>query len=122
MVTNCKLSAKDGNPVEKVTQYCSIVGALQYIVITRPDIVFAVNHVCQFMQAPLETHFQEVKHILRYLQGTVDFGLYFLASSRLYLTGFADASWGADVDDRHSTYGYCIYFGGNLDSWSSRKQ
>ncbi|KAE8672779.1 1,4-dihydroxy-2-naphthoate polyprenyltransferase [Hibiscus syriacus] len=122
MVTNCKLSVKDENPIEKVTQFRSIVGALQYVVITRPDIAFAVNHVCQFMQAPLDTHFQAMKRILRYLQGTIDFGLRFLGSSRLSLAGFADASWGADVDDRRSTFGFCIYFGGNLVSWSSRKQ
>ncbi|XP_039007434.1 secreted RxLR effector protein 161-like [Hibiscus syriacus] len=120
MVTNCKLSATDA--VENVSQYRSIVGALQYVVITRPDIAFAVNRVCQFMQAPLATHFQAVKRILRYLQGTIDFGLHFLTSSRLSLTGFADASWGADIDDRRSTSGYCIYFGGNLVAWSSRKQ
>ncbi|XP_039045236.1 secreted RxLR effector protein 161-like [Hibiscus syriacus] len=122
MVTNCKLSAKDENPVEKVTQFQSIVGALQYVVITRPDITFAVNRVCQLMQAPLDTHFQAVKRILRYLQRTIDFGMSFLASSRFSLIGFADASWGADVDDRRSTFGFFIYFGGNLVSWSSRKQ
>ncbi|KAE8712905.1 hypothetical protein F3Y22_tig00110221pilonHSYRG00062 [Hibiscus syriacus] len=97
MVTNCKLSANDGNPVEKVAHYRSIVGALQYVVITRPDIAFVVNRSCQFMQAPLETHFQAVKR-------------------------FTGASWGADVDDRCSTSGYYIYFGGNIVSWSSQKQ
>ncbi|XP_039045237.1 uncharacterized mitochondrial protein AtMg00810-like [Hibiscus syriacus] len=122
MVTNCKLSAKYENPVENVTQFNSIIGALQYVVITRPDITFSVNRVFQLMQAHIDTHFQVVKHILIYLQGTIDFGMSFLASSRFSLTGFADASWGADVDDRRSTSGFFIYFGGNLVSWSSRKQ
>ncbi|KAE8731455.1 hypothetical protein F3Y22_tig00002840pilonHSYRG01377 [Hibiscus syriacus] len=54
--------------------------------------------------------------------GTSDYGLRFLSSSRLSLVGFADVNWGADVDDRRSISGYCIYFGGNLASWSSRKQ
>ncbi|KAE8696580.1 putative disease resistance protein [Hibiscus syriacus] len=122
MVSNCKLSADAGEPVEDMAQYRSIVGALQYIVVTRPDIAFAVNKVCQFMQSPRNSHFQAVKRILRYLQGTTDYGLRFTASSRMSLTGFADADWGSDPDDRRSTTGYCIFFGGNLISWSSRKQ
>ncbi|XP_039001819.1 secreted RxLR effector protein 161-like [Hibiscus syriacus] len=122
MVSNIKLSAKEGIPLEDAARYRSIVGALQYIVITRPDVAFAVNRVCQFMQAPLDVHFMAVKRILRYLQGTIDFGLRFTPSSRMALTGFADANWGSDVDDRRSTSGFCIYFCGNLVSWSSRKQ
>ncbi|KAE8659142.1 Detected protein of confused Function [Hibiscus syriacus] len=122
MVSNIKLSANEGTPLEDAARYRSIVGALQYIVITRPDVAFAVNRVCQFMQAPLDVHFMEVKQILRYLQGTIDFGLRFTPSSRMALTGFVDANWGSDVDDRRSTSGFCIYFCGNLVSWSSRKQ
>ncbi|XP_039033529.1 secreted RxLR effector protein 161-like [Hibiscus syriacus] len=122
MVSNIKLSAKEGTPLEDVARYRSIVCALQYIVITRPDVAFVVNRVCQFMQTPLDVHFLAVKRILRYLQGTIDFGLRFTPSSRMALTGFADANWGSDVDDRRSTSGFCIYFCGNLVSWSSRKQ
>ncbi|KAE8735348.1 hypothetical protein F3Y22_tig00000340pilonHSYRG00251 [Hibiscus syriacus] len=92
MVSNIKLSAKEGTPLEDAAQYRSIVGALQYIVITRPDVVFAVNRVCQFMQAPLDVHFLAVKRILRYLQGTIDFGLRFTPSSRMALTA-AEMVW-----------------------------
>ncbi|KAE8657482.1 hypothetical protein F3Y22_tig00116994pilonHSYRG00013 [Hibiscus syriacus] len=122
MVSNCKLSIDASDPIEDAAQYRSIVGALQYIVVTRPDIVFAVNKVCQFMQSPRNSHFQAVKRILRYLQGTADYGLRFRASSRMSLTGFADADWGSNPDDRCSTTGYCIFFGGNPISWSSHKQ
>ncbi|KAE8718491.1 Serine/threonine-protein phosphatase 5 [Hibiscus syriacus] len=114
--------AKEGTPLADDARYRSIVGALQYIVITRPDVAFTVNRVCQFMQAPLDVHFLAVKRILRYLQGTVDFGLRFTPSSRMALAGFADANWGSDIDDRRSTSGFCIYFCGNLVSWSSKKQ
>ncbi|KAE8669454.1 WAT1-related protein [Hibiscus syriacus] len=117
MATSCKLTVDNGTPVKTL-----LTIALQYVVITRPDIAFAVNRVCQFMQSPCDIHLQAVKRILRYLQATVDFGLRFLASSRLSLTGFADANWGSDADDRRSTSGYCIYFAGNLVSWGSRKQ
>ncbi|XP_039002100.1 secreted RxLR effector protein 161-like [Hibiscus syriacus] len=122
MATGWKLTADIGSPIEDATQYRSIVGALQYAVITRPNIAFSVNRVCQFMQSPCDVHLQAVKRILRYLQATVDFGLRFSASPRLSLTGFADANWGTDADDRCSTSGYCIYFAGNLVSRGSRKQ
>ncbi|XP_039016646.1 secreted RxLR effector protein 161-like [Hibiscus syriacus] len=121
MATGYKLTADTGSPVKDATQYRSIVGALQYVVITRPDVVFVVNRVCQFMQSPCDVHLQAVKRILRYLQATIDFGLRFSASPRLSLTGFAYANCGSDADDRRSTSGYCIYFAGNLVSWGSRK-
>ncbi|KAK8560971.1 hypothetical protein V6N13_026406 [Hibiscus sabdariffa] len=122
MISNLQLSNNIGSPIDNVTAYRSIVGALQYIVVTRPEIAFAVNRVCQFMQRPLDTHFQAVKRILRYLQGTIDFGLRFSPTTRLDITVFANANWGSDVDDRRSTTGFCLFFGGNPVSWGAKKQ
>ena len=102
--------------------YRSIVGALQYVTITRPEISFAVNKVCQFMHNPLEVHWQAAKRILRYLAGTMHFGLHFTKSKALSITAFCDADWGFDLDDRKSTSGYCVFLGNNLVSWSSKKQ
>ncbi|RVW21952.1 Retrovirus-related Pol polyprotein from transposon RE1 [Vitis vinifera] len=104
--------------------YRSTVGALQYATITRPDITYSVNRVCQFMQAHLTAHWKAVKRILRYLAGTLHHGLHLQHSSNSYLniTGFYDADWASDVDDRHSTSGYCLFLGPNLVSWHSRKQ
>ncbi|KAL5772667.1 hypothetical protein ACOSQ2_012591 [Xanthoceras sorbifolium] len=72
-----QLSIYKGNPIDNVTEYWSIVGALQYATITRPDIAYAVNKVCQFMQAPMDEHWKAVKRILRYLKGTSKAGLMF---------------------------------------------
>lgn len=63
MVSTCHLSSHEGNPIEDEHLFRSIVGALQYVVITRPDIAFAVNRVCQFMHKPLDSHFKAVKRI-----------------------------------------------------------
>ena len=59
----------DGLPLrsDDITQYRSIVGALQYLTFTRPDIAYAVNTVCQYMTNPSDVHFSAVKRILRYL-------------------------------------------------------
>lgn len=121
MVTTCHLSAAVGSPVEDEHHYRSIVGALQYVVIIRPDIAYSVNKVCQFLHKPLDLHFKAIKIILRYLQGTLTYGLKFTRSSKFLLEGYSDASWGSDVDDRRSTSGFCVFLGGNPISWSSNK-
>jgi hypothetical protein len=63
------------------TRFRQIVGALQYLTFTRPDICFAVNRVCQFMHAPTDSHWGAVKRILRYLRGTTTYGLHITHSS-----------------------------------------
>lgn len=71
--TSEKLSAFEGTPlgVNDATRYQSIVGALQYLTLTRPDIAFSVNKVCQFLHAPTTVHWAAVKRILRYLKSNV---------------------------------------------------
>ncbi|RVW86789.1 Retrovirus-related Pol polyprotein from transposon RE1 [Vitis vinifera] len=116
------LSKFDGNPMDEVTQYRSVVGALQCLTITGPDIAFAVNKACQFMQQPTSAHWLSIKRILRYLKGTMQDGLLLSPSNNLTIEGFSDADWGAQPDDRRSSSGYLVYLGGNLVSWSSTKQ
>ncbi|KAF7845329.1 Retrovirus-related Pol polyprotein from transposon TNT 1-94 [Senna tora] len=122
MVSSLKLRGITDDPFIDPTQYRSIVGALQYATITRPEISFSVNKVCQFMHNPQNSHWQAVKRILRYLKGTLDHGLHFTSSPSLSLFAFSDADWGSDPDDRRSTTGWCVYLGNNLISWSSKKQ
>lgn len=122
MTTTYRLTTAEGPFVTDATLFRSIVGALQHVVITRPDIVFLVSRVCHFMHKPSELHFKAVKRILRYLQGTLDYGVKFTKSPKLLLEGFSDASWGSDSDDRRSISGYCVFLGGNPVSCSSKKQ
>lgn len=100
----------------------SIVGALQDFMITRPKICFEVNKVCQFMQTPLEEHWKAVKRILKYLASTVTHVLRLQSSKDRSVVAYCDADWATNCNDRKSTTGYCIYFGKNLVSWSSKKQ
>ncbi|KAL6339440.1 hypothetical protein AAG906_032974 [Vitis piasezkii] len=93
-----------------------------YCTITRPDIAYTVNKLCQFMHAPTSTHLQVVKCVLRYLKGSLFYRPSFQPSFSLDLIAYTDADWASCPDDRCSTNGYCIYFGGNLVSWSTSKQ
>ncbi|XP_071726783.1 uncharacterized mitochondrial protein AtMg00810-like [Rutidosis leptorrhynchoides] len=111
-----------GSPYSDPTIYRSLVGALQYLTITRPDISYAVNQVSQFLHAPMQDHFQAVKRILRYIKGTISFGLSFLHSPSPNILGYSDADWARCIETRRSTYGYSIFLGGNLVSWSAKKQ
>jgi hypothetical protein len=70
-----KLSAQDGPPVADPTLYRSLVGALQYLMLTWPDIAHAVQQVCLYMHDLRESHFALIKHILRYIKGTMEYGL-----------------------------------------------
>ncbi|XP_070660527.1 uncharacterized mitochondrial protein AtMg00810-like [Malus domestica] len=116
-----RLSLYDGEPLSDGTTFRSIVGALQYLLFTRPDIAYAVNQVCQFMHSPTTAHWAAVKRILQYLKGIHDHALIYKPSN-LHLTAFADADYAGDPDDRRSTGGHCIFVGDNLISWSSKKQ
>lgn len=71
MVSNSKLIKFGPDSMEDQHLYRSIVGALQYVTLTRPEISYSVNKVCQFMSNPLLSHGQGVKRILRYIQGTL---------------------------------------------------
>ena len=112
MVTNLKLSQNASASFSDPSLFRSIVGALQYVLITRPELTFSVNKVSQFMHSPQEHHWKAVKRILRLLVKH---------NTNNTIQGFCDSDWASDIDDRKSTTGYCMYFGSNLVSWSSHK-
>ena len=125
MVSNCKLSRHDADLFHDPTLYRSVVGALQYATLTRPEISFVINKVSQFMASHLDSNWAVVKRILRYLKGTLSHGLLLQPASMmkpLALYAFCDADWASDVDDRLSTSGDAIFLGSNLISWWSLKQ
>ncbi|XP_028100281.1 uncharacterized protein LOC114299685 [Camellia sinensis] len=101
--------------------YHSLVGGLQYLTITRPDLSLVVNQACQHMHVPTNAHFQNVKRLLRYVKGTVSHGLSFTPCP-FTLDAFSDSNWAGDALDRRSTSGYYIFLGPNLISWSAQKQ
>lgn len=119
-----KLRLTDGSALgpEDATRYRSVVGALQYLTLTRPNISFSVNKVCQYLHAPTTTHWSAVKRILRYVSGTKNYGLKIRRSQSMMISAFSDADWAGCLDDRRSTGGFAVFLGGNLVSWTARKQ
>ena len=73
------------------TLYRQLVGSFMYLVNTRPDLCFAVNTLSQFMVEPKSVHWVAAKHVLRYLSGTVDFGLDYKRSEGIRLVGYTDS-------------------------------
>jgi histone deacetylase 1/2 len=119
-----KLSEYEGdvlNPSDS-TKYRSMVGGLQYLTLTRPDLAFAVNKVCQFLHVATSVHWSAVKRILRYIAFTLHVGLRIRKTSSTLVSASSDVDWAGSVDDRRSTGGFVVYLGSNLISWSARKQ
>ncbi|XP_068340492.1 uncharacterized mitochondrial protein AtMg00810-like [Pyrus communis] len=85
-----RLIKDDGTPYHSPKQYRSIVGALQYVTFTRPNIAFSVNQCCQFMHNPMNYHVVAIKRILRYLIGTINYGLCF-KPGKSHLQAYSDA-------------------------------
>lgn len=102
--------------------YCQVVGNLQYLSITRPDLAYAMSKVAQHMHNPTLANWIAIKRILRCLAGTSHCGIYIRKCSDLSLSVYCDADWGDDKTDRKSTTSYVVFAGPNLISWSSWKQ
>ena len=114
-----KSTAKEVDP----TQYRQLVGSLRYLVHTRPDLAFAVGFVSRFLERPTIEHQQAVKRILRYVAGSLEYGLHFTkASSEARFIGYCDSDLAGDIDSSKSTTGCLFFLGNNLVSWQSIKQ
>jgi hypothetical protein len=122
MTTSCKLNKDDDAPEIDQTMYMSMIGNLLYLIASRLDIIQAVGLVGIFQENPKETHVLAVKRIFRYLQGTVDYGLWYPKDTNLVLKAYTNADWEGSIDDRKSTSGDAFFLGSCLVSWLSKKQ
>ena len=103
--------------------YLSAIGALMYLAShTRPDISFSINLLARYSSCPTRRHWNGVKHILRYLRGTMDMGLYYPNVPKVELIGYADAGYMSDPHNARSQMGYLFTCGDTAISWRSTKQ
>jgi hypothetical protein len=118
---NHKLCAESGDPVNKES-YQRLVGRLIYLCHTRPDITYAVGVLSRYMHDPRRGHLDAVYRMLWYLKSCHGKGMFFKSHGHLKVEGYSDADWASCLDDRRSTSGYCVFVGGNLILWRSKKQ
>lgn len=98
-----------------------MVGALQYLTFTHPNLAFSVHELCQFMSNPTPTHLEVAKHVLIYVRGTLTHGNS-ITLGPLTLTAFSNADWAGDLTDCLSTTGLLVFLSPSPISWSAKKQ
>jgi hypothetical protein len=110
---DCKPVATPMNQKEKFSKedraervdeklYKSLIGCLMYLTATRPDIMYVVSLLSRYIHCASEIHFQAAKRILRYVKGTVDYGIIFNQVQNFRLLGYSDSDWADCVDDKRS--------------------
>ncbi|KAM1278709.1 hypothetical protein ACFX2J_030693 [Malus domestica] len=131
-MTDCKLARTSldsnlklkthGDLVPNLSYYQRMVSKLIYLIITRPEISYAVSIVSQFMHSPSMDHLKIVHRVLRYLKGSIGRGILMRNNSHTQISGYTDVDWAVNSLDRKSTIGFCTFVGGNLVTWKSKKQ
>jgi hypothetical protein len=117
-----KFCKEDGAAKIDETLYRTLIGCLMYLTATRPDIMNATSILSRYMHCASEIHFQPANRIVRYIKGTINYGLKFCQVKNSILHGYSDSDWASCVDDMRSTSGYFFSFGSAIFSWSSKKQ
>jgi len=121
MSTNVKISVDlTGKQVDH-TLYRSMIGSLLYLIASRPNIAFSVGVCARFQANPKESHLTIVKRIIKYVNDTINHGIWYSRVTNLVLASYFDADWGGNADDRKSSSGGCFYVGTNLVALMSRK-
>ena len=128
--TPCEPKLEYSEDSQKLTdprEYREAVGTLLYLsTCTRPDLSYVVSNLSRHFAEPTDEHWKTVRHVFRYLKGTMNQGLTFTQddTNSLGLRVFTDADWASDASDRRSTTGYCVSLsqGNGLISWKTRKQ
>ena len=122
IVPGFKLMKDEGGVEIDSTLYKQIVGSLMYLTATRPNMMYVISLISRFMERPIEQHLQAAKRVLRYLKGTVSFGLFYRKGGKEELIGYTDSDYARVQDDRKSTSGYVFMLSSGTVSWSSKKQ
>ena len=122
MDQNVKLYNSDGYKENDGTLYCQLLRSLNYLTTTRPDLSYFVSILSQFLAKPCETHWKVAKQVLRYLKGTVNYGILCTDVSDVQSVGYCDSDWEGNPNDRKSTFGYAFNIGSGVITWSSKKK
>eukprot|EP00253_Pinus_taeda_P017039 PITA_17039 len=122
MEKDLKLTYIEGKEFEDATKYRQLVGSLNYLTTTRPDILFVAGILYRVMKEPCEGHLSATKRVLRYLKGTQDFGIKYTQVDNFSLIGCFDSHFNGDKKIGVSTSGYAMILRSGAVSWRSCKQ
>ncbi|XP_017980980.1 PREDICTED: uncharacterized mitochondrial protein AtMg00810-like [Theobroma cacao] len=122
LTSNNKFCKNDGSGDDNGVVYRSLVGCLLYLTASRPDIMYAASVLSRYMQKSSEFHFIAAKRVLRYVKGTMNFGLKFSKKSSNNLLGYCDSDWAGSLEDSRSTTGFCFSFGSAMFTWNCKKR
>jgi hypothetical protein len=126
MEAKLKLLKEGSTPSVDATEYRSLVGSLRYLCNSKPDLAYSVGYLSRFMEAPRQEHLAAIKRVLRYVAGTVHWGLHYHPGGKKTmpprLLGYSDSDLAGDVNDRKSTSGLIFFLAGGPIAWQSAKQ
>ncbi|XP_050916598.1 uncharacterized mitochondrial protein AtMg00810-like [Lathyrus oleraceus] len=122
MLTNGNLERDENGKDVYVKRYRGMIGPLLYLTTSRRDIKFSVCMCARYQSTSKESHFKAVKRILRYLNGTFKYGLWFSNGSDCSLVGYSDSGFSDCKSDMKNTSGTCHIFSKSLVSWNSKKK
>ena len=122
MASNLKLLSDASSDSVDATMYRQMIGSLMYLTNMRPDICFTVKTLSQFLTDLRYVHLIATKHILRYLWGTIDYGLKYEVNQKINLEGYVDLDWAGSAINRKSTSGCFFSMGLGVISWFSKKK
>ena len=111
---------REGGLFKDLERYRRLVGKLNYLTVTHPDIAYSISVVSQYMASPTVDHWVVVEQIICYLKGAPGHGILYSNHGHNRLECFTYADWVGSKEDRRSTLGYCVFVGG-LVSWKSKK-
>ncbi|XP_048502957.1 uncharacterized mitochondrial protein AtMg00810-like [Beta vulgaris subsp. vulgaris] len=119
---DARLCLVEGKYLEDVTMYIQLVGCLIYIMLTKPDIAYAVSVITPFMQKPIKRHLEVVRRILRYVKGTIEYRILYRNDKEIEIIGYCNDDYASDLDTHRSTMSYVFNLGFEAVSWCSKRQ
>ena len=126
MELKLKLLKEGTTPSVDAIEYRSIIGSLRYLCNSRPDLAYAVGYLSRFMEAPRQEHMAAVKRVLRYVAGTMHWGVHYHPGQKKKATptllGYSDSDLAGDINDRKSTNGLMFFLAEGPIAWQSTKQ